>query len=294
MAQTSTPSPAAARKHAVAASRGAVLALHSAAGMAVLASREAERLLRASEGLARAAVACLEHANRGRDAAPGGATRCDVGASSTALPETTPTSSKLAKKKRTKKGKDKGFDAKMELDIAGGEANRRLPQLAMPTHSGAPGGPAALLSASPAVFGPWPEPAGFDDGWADGLPTVRPAEPPAAVDGATRRPLLPRRSGSRSPRREDDTTVPSSSPSASTPAPSPVALVVGHIAAVCGLTSRPELNGLKCRLIEFSDDLWLCDVGRPGRVRLRTTKLAGLHAQFQGLAEEQFKKQHAV
>ena len=59
-----------AMKAAVAASRGAVLALHSSAGLAGGSSREACRLLRAAEGLCRAAVATLEAAARPRSPAP--------------------------------------------------------------------------------------------------------------------------------------------------------------------------------------------------------------------------------
>ena len=48
------------RKPATAAARGSVLAVHAAAGLADSVDRDAARLLRASEGMARAAVALLE------------------------------------------------------------------------------------------------------------------------------------------------------------------------------------------------------------------------------------------
>ena len=58
---TTTSSQAASlRKPATAAARGSTLAVHAAAGLADSVHREAARLLRASEGLARAALALLE------------------------------------------------------------------------------------------------------------------------------------------------------------------------------------------------------------------------------------------
>ena len=59
MAKTSS-SAARSRGPAMSAARGTVLALHAAAGLALGVDREAARLLRASEGLARAAVGLLE------------------------------------------------------------------------------------------------------------------------------------------------------------------------------------------------------------------------------------------
>ena len=50
------------RKPATAAVRGVTLAAHAAAGLADAVHRDAARLLRASEGLARAALALLEAA----------------------------------------------------------------------------------------------------------------------------------------------------------------------------------------------------------------------------------------
>ena len=52
------------RKPATAAARGVVLAVHATAGLADSVDREAARLLRASEGFARAALALLEASAR--------------------------------------------------------------------------------------------------------------------------------------------------------------------------------------------------------------------------------------
>ena len=56
------PTTAAQKSAALGAARGAVLAMHSAASLALPASREAARLLRTAEGLARTAVATLQAA----------------------------------------------------------------------------------------------------------------------------------------------------------------------------------------------------------------------------------------
>ena len=54
------PGTAMVRNAALEASRGASLAVHSAAGLSLATSRDAARLLRAAEGLCRAAVAILK------------------------------------------------------------------------------------------------------------------------------------------------------------------------------------------------------------------------------------------
>jgi hypothetical protein len=273
--------PASARKHAVAASRGAVLALHAAAGLAVSVCRDAERLLRASEGLARSAVACLERANRPQVASSEGvgAVRSGVaGASST----------KQEKKKNSRRrSKKKGMDLdKVELDKVQG--------MVKTTSSAKPSGPVAPLSASAAVFVPVAGSSGLGvdseeicDGWADDLPMIGPTMPRPAVGAARPRTLIPRRSSTRSPRRDDHL------PSTSTSCPPPVALEPGRIAVIRDLDSRPELNGQKVRLIEMvvASGRWICALRSDERIRVLPEKLAGLHAGFQGLAEEQFLEQ---
>ena len=260
MALTTTPLPASQRKHAVAAARGSVLALHAAAGLAISVCRDAERMLRASEGLARAAVACLERAHRPQGAPPGGA----------AVPgDTAPAKQEQTKKKNSRKRtkKDVAMD-KVEPDKVQGKTNFAT--------RAAPSGPSAPLSASAAEFSPI-----VDDGWADDLPRIigplpEPREPQRA------------RSSSRSPR-----NAAVSAAAASTSTPSGVALEAGRIAAIRSLDSRPELNGQKVRLIErvAATGRWVCALGTGERVTILPGKLAGLHASFQDLAERQFLDQ---
>jgi hypothetical protein len=64
MALTASSPEASLRRPCIAAARGCVLAIHAAVGMAGSVDRDAVRLLRACEGLARTAVACLEVAGR--------------------------------------------------------------------------------------------------------------------------------------------------------------------------------------------------------------------------------------
>ena len=271
MAQTSTPMPASVRKHAVAASRGSVLALHAAAGLAVPVSREAERLLRASEGLARAAVACLEQANRRQVASPGGA--IGAGGVSSATHE-----KKKNSRKRSKLKKDMDLDT-VELDKVQGEVKTTLRAVLS--------GPAASLNASAMEFVPIASSPEFDDGWADSLPqTFGPTKPlPVVSDARKPRVLKPQRSSTRSPRREEDHT-----PSTSAAAPLPVALEAGRIAALRDLDSRPELIGQKVRLIEkdAASGRWICALSTDERIRVLPGKLAGLHTGIQELAEKQF------
>ena len=97
------------RRAAIQTARGAVLASHAAAGVALGVSKEAERLLRSAEGLIRSAVAFLELAGReapqqrlpragGAPGAAGGAPGDEGG--------TKPQKKKKKKKKGKKEKKD--------------------------------------------------------------------------------------------------------------------------------------------------------------------------------------------
>ena len=61
-----------AQRHVLDAARAAALSAHAAAGLALAPSREAARLLRSAESLARAAVAVLEETRRGLGEHSGG------------------------------------------------------------------------------------------------------------------------------------------------------------------------------------------------------------------------------
>ena len=169
MAQnTSSPRPAGLR-NAIAATRGAVLAMHAAAGLAVTADREAARMLRASEGLARAATALLECTGRQ--------------ATSNAKPvkeEAKKNEAKNSKKDLPGKGKGQGKGK--------GKKAKSTEVLALDMEMAA-----APLRADADTFIPGGEPVLADE-WADGVVVHGPANLKPA------RRLLERRSGSRSPR----------------------------------------------------------------------------------------------
>ena len=145
------PSLAMRRRNAIQTSRGAVLAAHSAAGVAMGVSKEAERLLRTAEGLIRSAVGFLELARReapeqlppqagGAPGAAGGAPGAEGG-------------TKPHKKKKKKKQRKKHATDCMDDDGCG-----------------------AALDASG-------EPCLADE-WADGIPAVGPCLPRATETAA--------------------------------------------------------------------------------------------------------------
>ena len=273
MAQTSSPAPAAAlRRSAIAASRGSVLAIHAAAGMAVSVDREAARLLRASEGLARAAVACLELAGRRPVSSPA----APVGGDATGSAKKEKTNKKKALSGKTKgKGKAKGVKSTlMEVEPAV-----------------VPGVPVAPLRSEAAAFVPAAECSVLSDEWADGVVVFGPAAPPPADrvpgrDGFPDRPrrsLVARRSGSRSPHRDDGLQLAD---------PSAPPLVAGHFAAIKALVKRPDLEGKLVRLIEFDGAAgrWACALRCGERFRVTPGKLQGITTGFQAQAKLRFEE----
>ena len=112
-----------------------------------------------------------------------------------------------------------------------------------------PGVPVAPLRSEAAAFVPAAECSVLSDEWADGVVVFGPAAPPPADrvpgrDGFPDRPrrsLVARRSGSRSPHRDDGQLADPSAPP----------LVAGHFAAIKALVKRPDLDGKLVRLIEF-------------------------------------------
>ena len=272
MAQTSSPAPAAAlRRSAIAASRGSVLAIHAAAGMAVSVDREAARLLRASEGLARAAVACLELAGRRPVSSPA----APVGGDATGSAKKEKTNKKKALSGKGKgKGKAKGVKSTlMEVEPAV-----------------VPGVPVALLRSEAAAFVPAAECSVLSDEWADGVVVFGPAAPPPADrvpgrDGFPDRPrrsLVARRSGSRSPHLDDGQLADPSAPP----------LVAGHFAAIKALVKRPDLDGKLVRLVEFDGAAgrWACALRCGERLRVIPGKLQGFTTEFQAQAKLRFEE----
>ena len=110
---------------------------------------------------------------------------------------------------------------------------------------------AASLNVAAAAFVPLSE---LQDEWADSAPVVYGPATLLAPQHAARetergrqpRRLVPRRSGTRSPRREEQQLP---QPDAA-PAPSP--LLVRHFASIKGLEARPSLNGTSVRLVFLS------------------------------------------
>ena len=236
-------------KLVVEASRGAVIAVHAAGGLA-RGHVQALRLLRAAEGLCRGAVAVLQ-----ADGSKG---------------EKTKGVSKDKDKKHSGKGKCKGKDSDEGIGVApkepGAQPRRRRR------------GRAPVVAVAPVVV---PE---FDDSWADEVCVAPPAQlvalplraaagdevgPPlgdVALRG--RRPLVARRSGTRSPRR-------SSPLLAAVAEPLPLALLAGHVAIIKGLVSRPELEGVLVVLdvLDKNSGRWICYVNGGEKLRILLEKL---------------------
>ena len=281
------------RKPAIAAVRGSILTLHSAAGLATPVNREATRMLRASEGLARAALALLEATERQPAASPAGQPGC--GAKRSGRKKNSKASSGAANGGNKGKGKGKGGSVQAEAPSGDSPASRSwaAPSGALPMDVGA----AALSDdewADTAVLrGPRPPGGGAcandPEGWRDSHsvvvgPAVAPPgwrdEPPEPPLGPAPR-TSPRRSSSRSPRRVGEAQPPG------TLAPP---LVAGHLAFFQLLANRPELNGEKVRLVEFDAAAarWVCLRSNGEKVRVAPEKLQALHAAFQARAEQAF------
>ena len=243
-------------KMAVEASRGAVIAVHAAGGLA-RANVQALRLLRAAEGLCRTAVAVLQ-TNEGK--------KKDTG------------KSKRKDQKDTDKDKGKDSDAGMGISPPepGAQPRRRRRGRAR-----------GVAAAHPAVDL-------VDDSWADGVAAAPPAfrpglplgeapavvgaaalgevVPPHDVVAARKRPLIARRSGSPSPPRKVSLSTEARVPSAAAAAP---ALLAGRVAAIGVLVSRPELENVLVVLDvqDMSTRRWSCSLKGGEVVRILPEKL---------------------
>ena len=100
---------------------------------------------------------------------------------------------------------------------------------------------------------------------------VPPVESDAAVRG--RRPLVARRSGSRSPRRASPKGAGSAAAAAA--AAPPPALLVGRVAIIQGLVSRPELDHALVDLKKFDSSAgrWICSTQGGEQLRILPEKL---------------------
>ena len=243
-------------KLVVEASRGAVIAVHAAGGLA-RSHVQALRLLRAAEGLCRSAVAVLQADN-------------NIGKKTKGM-------GKGKDKKDTGKGKGKGKDSDEGMGVAtkvpGAQPRRRRR------------GRASAAAAPVAV------PEFDDDSWADGVGAAPSAQqlalplrvaagdevgPPlgvAAVRGL--RPLVARHSGSRSPRRLSPR--PHSAPPVAAAAAErlTLALLAGRVATIKGLVSRPELENVLV-VLDVQDKAsgrWICHVKGGEKLRILPEKL---------------------
>ena len=278
-----TGTAVAVRKPAIAAVRGSILTLHAAAGLATPVSREACRMLRASEGLARSALALLEATAKQPAASPAGQPDCGAKRSGRSLPGTASPATTGGKKG---KGKGKGGSRQAEAPSGNSPASRSwvsAPSGALPMDLGA-----ADLSddewADTAVLrGPRPPGGGAcandpEGSWRDSHSVVvGPAVAPPGWRAEQRGPppgfalrTSARRTSSRSPRREAE---------AQPPATSAPPLVRGQPVSLQLLTSRPELNGERARLVELDSAAgrWVVQLlGSGVKVRVPPEKLQAL------------------
>lgn len=228
-------------KLVVEASRGAVIAVHAAGGLA-RGHVQALRLLRAAEGLCRSAVAVLQASGSKKDTGKG------------------------KDKDQKDLGKGKGKDSDVGMGIVPpqpvaqprrrrrGRARAAVAPAAVPEFVGSGAGgvvvaPQPLLLAIPLRAAP------AAVGAVAGVEVVPPLDEVAARG---RRPLVARRSGTRSPRRS----------------PSP-ALLAGRVAFIKGLVSRPELESVLVVLDELDviSGRWICRVKGGEQVRILPEKL---------------------
>jgi hypothetical protein len=276
------------RSTALAVVRGLRLAVHSAAGLTKDVDVEAMRLLRVIEGLVITVAGRLESLGRGASLAAGApaaaaaaAAAVAAAAAGTGAPGDDKTNDQLfkdngkSKKAGKKKKKKEKKDAEMRIPV-------------VPVAS-------APLSGDAAVFTPSQD--GLMDEWADAVPTVYgPAPAPigfidplpasASVPGPRPRPLIARRSGT--PPRKCGLGEPRTEPLSERITASP--LLAGSIAAVVGLTSRPDLEGAYVELLEFSAARrWICRTAKNEQIRVVPEKLQSFQpGLFQQLAQSKF------
>ena len=262
-------------KLVVEASRGAVIAVHAAGGLA-RGHVQAQRLLRAAEGLCRSAVAVLQtdvskcKKNKGVSQdkpsnGPPASNRGRGGKGGSKTSDGPPASGRGRGGKGTGKDSDEGMGVTPTGPRAQPRRRRR--------------GRAPVAAAAPVV----PE---FDDSWADGVHVAPPAQAlalpldDAAVRG--RRPLVARHSSSRSPRRLSPVGPAPAVADAAEPLPledaeplSP-ALLAGQVATIKGLLSRPDLEDVLVVLDEQDvlSGRWICHVKGGEKVRILPDKLA--------------------
>ena len=146
----------------------------------------------------------------------------------------------------------------------------------------------------PTVYGPAPAPIGFIDPLPAAASVPAPPPPRTAVlalaalrePGLRPRPLIARKSGT--PPRKCGLGEPEPLPNRITASP----LLAGSIAAVVGLTSRPDLEGAYVELLDFDSAAcrWICRTAKREQVRVVPEKLQSFQpGLFQQLARSKFE-----
>jgi hypothetical protein len=273
------------RQTALAVVRGLRLAVHSAAGLTKDVDVEAMRLMRVIEGLVITVAGRLQSLGRGPSLAAGAPAAAAAAAAVAAAAAGTgaPGGGKADEPLLNGKGKSKKAGKKKQKKKEKKDAEMGVP------------GASAPLSGEAAVSTPSQD--GLMDEWADTLPTVYgPAPPPprtavlalAALrePGLRPRPLIARKSGT--PPRKCGLGEPEPLPGRITASP----LLAGSIAAVVGLTSRPDLEGAYVELLEFDSAAcrWICRTAKREQVRVVPEKLQSFQpGLFQQLARSKFE-----
>ena len=292
------------RQTALAVVRGLRLAVHSAAGLTKDVDVEAMRLLRVIEGLVIAVAGRLQSLGRGPSLAAGAPAAAAAAAVAAAAAGTgAPGGGKAdepllndkgkSKKAGKKKKKKEKKDAEMGIAVVPGASAPLSGDAAVSTPS-QDGLMDEWADTLPTVYGPAPAPIGFIDPLPAAASVPAPPPPRTAVlalaalrePGLRPRPLIARKSGS--PPRKCGLGEPEPLQERILPSP----LLAGSIAAVVGLTSRPDLEGAYVELLEYDSAArrWICRTAKKEQVRVVPEKLQSFQpGLFQQLAQTKFE-----
>jgi hypothetical protein len=222
-------------------------------------------------------------------AAAAGTGAPDDGKSNNQLPTDNGKSKKAGKKKTKKKVKK---DAEMGIAVVPGASAPLSGDAAVSTPS-QDGLMDEWADTLPTVYGPAPAPVGFVDPIPAAASVPAPPPPRTAVlalaalrePGLRPRPLIARKSGT--PPRKCGLGEPEPLSERITASP----LLAGSIAAVVGLTSRPDLEGAYVELLEYDSAArrWICRTAKKEQVRVVPEKLQSFQpGLFQQLAQSKF------
>ena len=292
------------RQTALAVVRGLRLAVHSAAGLTKDVDVEAMRLLRVIEGLVITVAGRLQSLGRGPSLAAGAPAAAAAAAVAAAAAGTgAPGGGKAdepllndkgkSKKAGKKKKKKEKKDAEMGIAVVPGASAPLSGDAAVSTPS-QDGLMDEWADTLPTVYGPAPAPIGFIDPLPAAASVPAPPPPRTAVlalaalrePGLRPRPLIARKSGP--PPRKCGLGEPEPLSERITASP----LLAGSIAALVGLTSRPDLEGAYVELLEYDSAArrWICRTAKKEQVRVVPEKLQSFQpGLFQQLAQTKFE-----